>query len=139
MVAIDESASMLWARVIRGISSIDSIVTPAAAGLADAPAAAERIGEADDRLSGAERRVRRGRAHLQDDIRGLEHFGARHDRGALRTIRVVSKAGGLARGLFDRDLQARLEQRSDRGGHQRDARLPRQCLLRHPDSHGQKV
>ena len=135
MVAIDDSASMLCARVMRGISSIDSIVTPAAAGARSAGRRTERIGEADHRLSGAERRVRRRGAHLQDDIRGQEHFGARHDGGALCTIRVVRKAGGLARRLFDRDLQAGFEQRTDRRGNQRDARLTWQCLLRDPDSH----
>ena len=37
MVAIDDSASMLWARLIRGMSSIENAVTPRAARSRAAP------------------------------------------------------------------------------------------------------
>ena len=50
MVAIDDSASMLCARVMRGISSIESSVAPGGGDVADRLRRAERIGEADDRL-----------------------------------------------------------------------------------------
>ncbi len=46
---------MLCARVMRGISSIERSVTPVARNVADRLRSSERIGEADDRLAGAQR------------------------------------------------------------------------------------
>ena len=50
MVAIDDSASMLWARVIRGMSSIENSVAPDAGERPDCSRRSERVGKPDDRL-----------------------------------------------------------------------------------------
>ena len=80
MVAIDDSASMLCARVMRGISSIENAVTPRLRERADRVGRAERIGEADDDLSlAAAGRLRRHRADLENDVGGGEHASRRGD------------------------------------------------------------
>ena len=56
MVAIDDSASMLCARVMRGMSSIDNAVAPVCASAPIASGRSQRIGEADHRLAGSQQR-----------------------------------------------------------------------------------
>ena len=53
MVAIDDSASMLWARVVRGISSTASRRAPAAAHRFDGAVRLQRLGESQHRLIAA--------------------------------------------------------------------------------------
>ena len=55
MVAIDDSASMLCARVMRGISSIENRLTPVGAICRMTCGSAERVGKANDRLPAAQR------------------------------------------------------------------------------------
>ena len=59
---------MLCARVIRGISSIDSIDTPVAATSRIACGRSERIGEPDDRLTGVQTVGGWGGADLEEDV-----------------------------------------------------------------------
>ena len=81
---------MLCARVMRGISSIENSVAPVAASVADRLRSAERIGEADDRLSGSQRAESPGVARTWSTMSdGLEDLRARDDGCALRPIRVV--------------------------------------------------
>ena len=90
MVAIDDSASMLCARVMRGTSSMAISIAPRSATPRAAVTGGQRIGEADDDLSrrmsamsaAPRRRIRAGRADLRDDVR-LKDVGARSDRRLL--------------------------------------------------------
>ena len=91
---------------------------------------AQRIGEADDRLPGSQRRrLSRRRAHLEHDGGRLEDLRARHDRCPLRAIRLVRESRRDAGALFDDDFETRLHQSRDRGRHDRHARFSRATFL----------
>ena len=78
-MAIDDSTSMLWARVMRGISSIANSVTPRAATASIAACAVERLGKADHHLSDAQ-------------LRGVVAAARRRWRRGARTMSTTSAA-----------------------------------------------
>ena len=136
MVAMDDSTSMLCARVIRGISSSANAVTPREAmsrTVSGAPSGSAmpmttcpcRI---DANISGTHLQRRR--------LRQTHQHGWRHLR-ALFLIRAVGKSGALAGAPFDNDVEPRFFQRSDRRGHERDAVLARKLFGGNADPHGE--
>ena len=127
---------MLCARVMRGISSIESIVAPVAAASRIACGDAERIGETDHRLS-----RRAGRwpeeartCRMTSDVASVS---ARVSDGrALRRVGMrLVKPGGDAGRRSDGDLQPGFDQRRRTGRHDRDARFARSGLFRDADFH----
>ena len=74
--------------------------------------------------------------HMKNDVGAREEIGtARHELRAFFLIRRVGEAGALARSRFDEHIEARLLQRRDRGGDERDPPLARKSFRRHSDFH----
>ena len=98
---------MLCARVMRGISSIESSVAPVAATSPNRLGRAERIGEADDRL--ALRAATRRPASRAPAARCRRSSNTRRGRRSARPARVgvVGKAGRRAGARFDDHLERR--------------------------------
>ena len=101
---------MLCARVIRGMSSMDSIDDAGGGHVANGLRRAERIGETDDGLTGVQPVGRWCRPDLEQDVGG-ERVGARDDGRALGGVGRVREAGGESCSRLDRHLQARLGER----------------------------
>ena len=142
MVAIDDSASMLCARVMRGISSIEKAVDAACASARIASGApsgsAKPMTVWPDRSSAS---VGRNRPHLQNDVGGGEHVGSR-----AATVRAGLLVGGVGKSgrrpgvLLDDDVEARFSSEPRRRRrNQRDPGLARPRFTRNADSHGATV
>ena len=136
---------MLWARVMRGISSMRKERHAAIGQVFDRLRIAERIGRADDDQAVVEQieigatcvRIGAERADLEHDVGGIKQRAAiGDDFGARGAIGVVGEAGRNACSRFDVNFAAELLERGDRGRHQRHAPLTRKCLFGNGDDHG---
>ena len=131
---------MLCARVMRGISSIENAVTPRLREHADRIRRAERIGEADDRLSLPQPAgLGRHRADLENDVGGREHGVARRDRRARLLVGRGRKSGRAPGVLFDDDVEAAFLERRDGGGNQGDPVFAGPRFTRDSDLHGRSL
>ena len=126
---------MLWALVIRGISSIENSIAPLDPDLIHGVWGAERIGEADDCLSLAQGPAGGDGPHGQQDVGGREDRRLIDDRGALLTVRLVGKSGGGAGALFDGNLEPGFLQRRRARRDDRDSCLARPGFLGYSDLH----
>ena len=132
-VACDESASIAWARVIRGTDSSANAVTPAAAS-ASTPAWSE---------SGSRKPIstwpewRRPRSSA-DGLRTLTTpFGLPRvtDRRARLDVRVVRERRGVAGAPLDDELEPLRRELPDGLRHERDPPLALRRLARNADPH----
>ena len=135
---------MLWARVVRGISSTENEVTPVAAISCTVCTIAQRPQEADQRLALAQQRqiglaghvVGAVTENLQHDVGRAKDLGALgHDLGAFVDVVRIGIAGLDAGAGFDDDFQSRLFKVGDYCGHKRDAPLSRKDLAGNTDNH----
>ena len=118
MVAMDDSASMLCARVMRGISSMAKNETPARASSSHLFGRGQRFAEADHDLAVAQqgqirapfRRIRAQRTHLDDDVGLLENVGAGANTCRPGYILLVWKTRVDTSRLFDDYAGAQLSQ-----------------------------
>ncbi len=128
---------MLWARVMRGISSIESAVTPRAASaraMAGSPSGSRKAmsvcpGRVRARsaspagVPGGEIRTRRRRS-----ARDTTSAAVASDFRALVGKRVIGQTGGVAGAALQEDGNAGLGERGQHGGGQRHAAFARQGL-----------
>src|SRR5881409_3613952 len=132
-VAWEESASIDWARVMRGIDSMAKAVTPREA--LDSFPVGERLQEPDQDLPVAQlaHLVVARFSHFGDELRGPRIA----DRGAGVGERGVGERGGLARALLDDDLDS-VELGNERR-HERNSPLPGRSLPGHANLHGRRT
>ena len=113
---MDDSASMLCARVMRGISSMASRLTPASASARAASSGGQRLAEADNRLPAAQQRqvgraglgVGAGAATCRITSAAANTSSARRQAHALFGVLGIGEAGALAGAR----LQSQLARRS---------------------------
>ena len=141
---MEESASMLCARVVRGINSTENEVTPL-------PAIASTVSiDPSGRMNptspwpvAQERNVFMARPivravaeDLDDDVRGLEYVtSSGHDLGPPSGIVGVRIAGLRAGPRLHDDLEARFQKARDDRGHQGHTPFTRVALARDADDH----
>ena len=130
-MACDDSASIDWARVMRGTSSIAIAAAPVPASAAHAGRVAERVQERDHDLPGAQARalLLARRRYLREALRCREHAGrVRHHLGpCLGVLGVGIVRAGAGPGL-DEHLVALGDERGHDLGHERDPALVRAHL-----------
>ncbi len=123
---MEESASIFWAREMRGTMSMAITFAPVPLACSSRSLSLRGIEEGNERLAGREfgNLVSQRRAHLGDDvglrierIRRVDHT---HAGGA---IEIVRKAGELARAAFDHALISEFLQLGGAVRRHRDARL----------------
>ena len=106
-MAIEESASIDWARLMRGTSSMLNKVTCSAMAVASAEGSVERAQKSDDNRAGFQQGLVRctGRVDHRNQIGLAENGGAvAGDRGAGGRIGFVGRSGRFACAGFDRRL-----------------------------------
>ena len=111
---MEESASMLCARVVRGMSSTENAVTPACGDLLHDFRGTEGPQKTNQHLPAAHQGkigfagnvIRSVAQHLHNDVGGAEYCGAvRHNLRAFFDIDCVRIASLLARSRFDNDFE----------------------------------
>jgi len=142
IVAMEERASILWARVIRGISSMARKVTPAAArsepSLAAVSGSPNPMTVCPRRRSERSARPASGLApsvSLDDHVRGLKHFGPASQAGAASRVLVIGESGLYTSRPLDDDAGAQFRQCitvARRDGH---APLAREGFARYSNGH----
>ena len=127
---------MLCARVMRGISSIDSSVAPVAATSRIACGAPSGSAKPITTWPACSAVGRPASARTCRTMSAVPRTSAREsDRRALRRVGVVGEPGGDARAGFDDDLEPGLDERRDAGGIDGDPRLAGEGFFRDSDSH----
>ena len=132
MEAMAERASMLWARVVRGMSSTAKRGDAGLGDLLHGFGGGERAQESDEKLAAAHQREIGGAGFvvgavaedLNDDVALRENGGAVGENlRAFFLIRGVGISGGGAGAGFDGDFEAGFGQHGDDDGRQGDAAL----------------
>ena len=135
---------MLWARVVRGMSSTENEVTPACSDLLHDFAGAERPQESDERLAAAHQRkigfagdvVRSVAQHLRDDVGGAEYSGAvGNNLRAFFHVSCVRISCLLAGSGFDDDVDPGLGEVGDYDGNERNAAFSGIAFFGDSDDH----
>ena len=141
---MDESASMLWARVVRGINSTEKAVTPAWAMSWTISAEPNGPQESDQNLAfPIERDIRLARnvvravtEHLHHDVgRAKDGSAVRNDFCAFVHIRSVRVACLVARAGLDDHFQSSLDEIGDGGGNERNTTFSGKAFFRNSDDH----
>ncbi len=104
----------------------------------------QRVAEPDNHLARRKPRqvvfalqgVAAAGADLEDHFGGEDLVAGGGDFGALIGIKPIGKAGRHARSRLHEDFDARLGQRREAGGDQRDTRFARKSLLWNANDHG---
>jgi hypothetical protein len=115
MLAMEESASMLCARVMRGHQFHGQQVDAASRERLGPVQGGQRLGEPDHRLAAAElRHVARSRFHigarradLKQHLGGLKNLGAARNAHAFFAVFGIRKTGRLSGARLDDDFGAR--------------------------------
>ncbi len=135
---------MLWARVMRGISSMARKLTPRSASERAASSGGKRLAEPDERLPRPEQRQVGGaglgvgarRAHLHHHIGRLEHlFAAVGDAHALVGVFGIRESGAQARSGFHQELGASLIENGECARDHGHPALARRYFGNYADSH----
>ena len=136
MVAMEESASMLCARVMRGINSMARKLTPRSARLRAASSAVSGSPKPITvwprricaRSSGAGLGIGAGAAHLQNHVGRGEDLFAAGDAHAFGRVLGIGKTGARAGARFQHQFRARLIQNRERAGNHGHAPLSRRTF-----------
>jgi hypothetical protein len=138
MLAMEDSASIFCARLMRGTMSMAMTVAPVALGGFEKLGARSGVEEAHQRLAGAQQRDlgRLGRADLDHHVGDRGAWRRRDHLHPGRAVGVVGEARGLARAGFDQRRVAELGDVRGRLGGERDPRLARMTFLERADPHG---
>ena len=138
MLACEESASIVWARVMRGTSSTASAVSAAGGECLAQLGAIERPEVRDQERVGGQRGdlVVGRRRDAQHDVGACQRGGGVGDElGAVQRVALVGVAGGDARAALEAHARTRLAQALDLVGRERDPSLAVCPLAADGDEH----
>ena len=145
MVAIDESTSMLCARVMRGINSMANSVAPRSASRSTAAgfpsgsngATITRASRINSRSALPGLWIGAEAANLQQHIGRLKQFATVRDNlGAGLAKRIVREARGDTRARFNSHAVAALHQSGHAGRYERNATFTRVRFFGNGNNHG---
>ena len=126
MLACEESASIVWARVMRGTSSMASALTPRAASawLSSGRSSGRRYEMTSAPAGSAAISSSLGRRDAQHDVgAGQRRGGVGGQLGARERVALVGESGGVAGAALDAHAQPGRAQARDLVGRERDPSL----------------